>query len=62
MQLLVELAVANLLENVRVTGLVNLERFLTVRTDDFMHNYSSLAFAICLSDGERIAIYEAACL
>ena len=48
-QLLLELAVANLLQDVRVPGLVNLECFLAVRADNFMHEYLSFAFVICLS-------------
>ena len=37
-QLLLELAVANLLDDVRVPGLVNLECFPAVRAVDFMHD------------------------
>ena len=37
MQLLIELAVADLLEDVRITGLVNLEGFGAVGADDFVH-------------------------
>ncbi len=48
-QLLLELAVANLLQDVRVPGLVNLECFPAVRADDFMHDYllpSALALGL----------------
>ncbi|MDR2260528.1 MAG: hypothetical protein LBE06_06250 [Azoarcus sp.] len=38
-QLLFEIAVANLLQNVRVPGLINLECLPAVRADDFMHDY-----------------------
>ena len=35
------LVVANLLEDLCVPGLINLECFIAVRTDDIMHNYVS---------------------
>jgi hypothetical protein len=38
-QLLLKLAVANLFDDVRVPGLVDLECFAAVRADDFMHGY-----------------------
>ena len=49
-QLLIELAVANLLQNVRIPGFVNLECFPAVRADDFMHVYFfSFLTNICMS-------------
>ena len=44
-QLHFELAVANLLQDVRVTGLVDLERLPAVRTDDFIHGNLPSALA-----------------
>ena len=38
-QLLLEIAVANLLQNIRVPSLVDLECFPAVRAGDFMHDY-----------------------
>lgn len=37
MQLLFEITISNLLENVCITGLINLEGLAAVGTDDFMH-------------------------
>jgi len=37
MKLLIKLAVANLLEDLGISSLVDLERFLAVGADDFMH-------------------------
>ena len=44
MQLLVEILVTNLLEDVRVTGLINLECFPAVRANDFMHDFFLLSW------------------
>ena len=49
-QLLLELVVANLLEDVCVPGLVNFECFPAVRANDLVHAYAPPAFfKICLN-------------
>src|SRR5574337_1216297 len=50
MKLLVELLIANLLQDVRVAGFIDLECRAAVRADDLMHGYSPFALArICSS-------------
>jgi hypothetical protein len=50
MQGLVELTIANLLEDVRVAGFVNLEGFAAVRAIDFLHSHHSInQIAVALS-------------
>jgi len=45
-KLLFKLSIANLLDDVSVSRLINLERFPAVRADDFMHFYIPPAFTV----------------
>ena len=38
MQLLLELGVSNLLQDIRIPGLINFECFMTVRANYFVHS------------------------